>query len=619
MSALTKLLQLFFKDRDNGQSLTFKERFSALKYLPKFLAVTWEISPTKTALGVILRIINSLQPVTILYLVKLIIDEITEVVQTTGEKNYSTLISLAVFQVSMLVLFDIVNRSIQLVDHLLGELFSVHTSIRVLQHTAKLDLDQLEDPAIQDKMDRAKRQMYSRASLLPLVLSQLQDFITLIVLLIGVIAFNAWLIAILLLAILPIFLGESYFSAKWYSLLYNRAEGNRQIDYLKYAGSHLDITKEIKVFGIAGFIEDNFKKLAFKFYDQTRSFQLRKTFWSIVLTIISTFIYFGAFFIMVADTIAGKISLGTLVFLAGSFENIRTLLQAVVNKFAQVSSEVLYIKDFFDFLSLKPKIKQEETTRPFPKPIRYGFVFENVGFRYQSKEKWVIRNLNFELAEGEKLALVGENGAGKTTIVKLLCRLYDPTEGRILLDGHDIREYDLLEYRKEVGIIFQDFVRFQMTVKDNIAIGKINERENLDKIKNAAFKALATPLIQKLPEGFHQPLGRLFTKGVDLSGGEWQKIALSRAYMRDAQLLILDEPTAAIDAKAEHEVFKRFSEMTQSKTAILISHRFSTVRIADRILVLEAGQIIEVGSHDQLIHQNGKYSELFFLQAQGYM
>lgn len=619
MSLLKKLVRLFSKPGIGGPSLTVKERFSAFKYIPKFLAVTWEISPTKTAMGVILRILNSLQPVTILYFIKLFIDEITRLVQSTGEKDYSTLIYLAVIQVSILIFFDIVNRTIQLTDNLLGELFSVHTSIRVLQHTAMLDLDQLEDPTIQDKMDRAKRQMYSRASLLPLVLSQLQDFITLVVLFIGVIAFNPWLIGILLLAILPIFLGESYFNAKWYSLLYNRAEGNRQIDYMKYIGSHIETAKEIKVFGIAGFIEDNFKKIAFQFYDQTRSFQITKTFWSIVFTIIGTFIYFGAFFLMVADTIAGKISIGTLVFLAGSFENIRTLLQAVVNKFAQVSSEVLYIKDFFDFLSLKPKMKQNTTTRPFPKPIKYGFAFENVGFKYQSKDQWVIRNLNFELGEGEKIALVGENGAGKTTIVKLLCRLYDPTEGRIVLDGHDIREYDILEYRREVGIIFQDFVRFQMTVMDNIAIGKINERHDLDSIKIAASKALATPLIQKLPKGFEQPLGRLFTNGVDLSGGEWQKIALSRAYMRDAQLLILDEPTAAIDAKAEHEVFKRFSEMTQSKTAILISHRFSTVRIADRILVLEAGQIIEVGSHDELIHQNGKYSELFFLQAQGYM
>lgn len=619
MSSLSKLYRLFFKRKLDNQPLSFKERFAALRYLPKFLRLAWETSPTKTLLGIVLRTIHSLQPITLLYFIKLIIDEITRLVQTTGEKDYRHLIFLAVFQVGTLILFDIISRCIQLVDTLLGELFSIKTSIDVIAHTARLDLDQLEDPTIQDKMDRAKRQMYSRASLLPLFLSQLQDSITLIFLIIGVVTFNPWLIAILLLAIVPIFLGESYFSAKMYTMLFNRAEENRQMDYLKYTGSHIDTAKELKVFGVAGFIEENYKKIAYKFYDQTRSFQLRKTFWTVVLTIIGTLIYFGAFFIMVADTIAGKISLGTLVFLSGSFEHIRTLLQGIVNKFAQVASEVLYIKDFFDFLGLNPKITSNAIGRPFPQAIQQGFVFENVGFKYQSNEKWVIRNLNFELAKGEKLALVGENGAGKTTIVKLLSRLYDPSEGRILLDGYDIREYDTVQYRQAVGIIFQDFIRFQMTVKDNIAIGKINERHDLSKIKNAAAKALATSLIQKLPEGFNQVLGKTFSKGVDLSGGEWQKIALSRAYMRDAQLLILDEPTSAIDAKAEHEVFKRFSEMTESRTSILISHRFSTVRIADRILVLEGGQIIEIGSHDELLNQNGKYSELFLLQAQGYM
>jgi ATP-binding cassette subfamily B protein len=289
-----------------------------------------------------------------------------------------------------------------------------------------------------------------------------------------------------------------------------------------------------------------------------------------------------------------------------------------MKRFSTVSQGAIYLSDFFEFFEIMPKIKMSPNPRPFPRPIKEGFTFENVGFKYNNSTRWANRNLNFTLHAGEKLALVGENGAGKTTLVKLLVRLYDPTEGRILLDGVDLREYDLSELRLEIGIIFQDFLKYQMTTTENIAVGNISEMDNHSLIAKSAKKSLANIFIEKLPKQYDQMLGRHFHQGVELSGGEWQKIALARAYMRDAQLMVLDEPTAALDARSEFEVFQRFSELTKNKSALLISHRFSTVRMANRILVLEKGELLEVGSHDELLQQNGKYAELFELQAMGY-
>ncbi len=290
-----------------------------------------------------------------------------------------------------------------------------------------------------------------------------------------------------------------------------------------------------------------------------------------------------------------------------------------MTRFSSIAESALYLQDLFDFFELQPNIKTKATSQSVPQKIQTGFVFENVGFKYRGSENWVLKNISFHLKVGEKLALVGENGAGKTTLVKLLARLYEPSEGRILLDGVDIRDYKLDEYRDAIGVIFQDYVRFQLKVDENIAIGQIDEVTNRPKIETSAHKSLANQVIERLPNQFDQVLGKRFSTGVELSGGEWQKIALARAYMRDAQLLILDEPTSALDARAEHEVFVRFAELIEGKSAVLISHRFSTVRMADRILFLEQGRLLELGSHEELLEKDGKYAELFHLQAQGYL
>jgi ATP-binding cassette subfamily B protein len=387
---------------------------------------------------------------------------------------------------------------------------------------------------------------------------------------------------------------------------------------VRYLGASDETAKEVKLFNLSDFLINRFKTLSNKFYDDNKKLSTKRASWGTVFALIGSIGYYSAYIVIIMQTIAGAITIGTLTFLAGSFRQLRSLLENILSRFTSVSQGAIYLRDFFDFFEIEPNITTAKNPLRFPNPVTEGFVFENVGFRYNNSEHWAIHHLNFTLYAGEKLALVGENGSGKTTLVKLLARLYDPIEGRILLDGVDLREYDLFELRHNIGIIFQDFLRYQMSFAQNIAVGNIDELDNRALIEQSAEKSLASLLAQKLPLQYEQALGRRFNNGIELSGGEWQKVALARAYMKEAQLLILDEPTSALDARAEYEVFQRFAELTKGKTAVLISHRFSTVRMANRILVLDKGHLLEIGSHEELLALNGRYAELFQLQAKGY-
>jgi ATP-binding cassette subfamily B protein len=487
-----------------------------------------------------------------------------------------------------------------------------------MEHAARLDLEQFEDSSFYDKLERARQQTIGRTILLSQVLSQLQDLITMGFLAAGLMVFNPWLMALLFITVLPAFMGEVYFNDQTYSLSRRQTPERRELDYVRYIGASDETAKEVKLFNLSGFLIDRFKILSQKFYLDNKRIAMKRSLWGTAFSLFGTLGYYGAYVFIIYKTIGGKISIGDLVFLSGSFRQLRSLLDGILTRFTAVSQGAIYLKDFFDFFEIQPSIVPSANALPFPNPVKQGFVFEQVGFRYANAENWAIRGVSFTLQAGEKLALVGENGAGKTTLVKLLARLYDPTEGRILLDGHDLRDYNLAELRKNIGVIFQDYIRYQMTVSQNIAVGNIDEKENRELIVQAAKKSLADRLVQKLAGRYEQALGKRFNQGVELSGGEWQKIALARAYMKEAQLLILDEPTSALDARAEFEVFQRFAELTQGKTAVLISHRFSTVRMADRILVLDKGTVLEIGSHYELLQKEGRYAELFNLQAMGY-
>ncbi|MBU6122926.1 ABC transporter ATP-binding protein [Hymenobacter siberiensis] len=604
-------------------AVSVRERVSALRHLPAFLKLIWHTSPALALANIALRLVRAFLPLATLYVGKLIIDAVVQLTRLPApERLLTPVLTLVALEFGLVLLADALGRGVALLDSLLGDLFANQSSIRLMEHAAELDLDQFEDSTFYDKLERARRQTLSRTVLMSQVLAQGQDAVTLVLLAGGLVAFQPWLLGLLLLAVVPAFLGESHFNERSYSLSHSWTPERRELDYLRQTGASDETAKEVKIFGLSHFLIDRFRALSDDFYRQNKSLVLRRAGWGALFAGIGAAGYYGAYVYIIARTVAGQISLGQLTFLAGSFARLRSLLEGILSRFSSVADGALYLQDFFDFFALRPRIVRQEvsgeTARAFPRPIQQGFEFENVGFQYKNGTKWAIRNLSFKLQAGEKLALVGENGAGKTTLVKLLARLYDPTEGRILLDGYDLREYDPAELRQEIGVIFQDFVRFQLPAGQNLAVGRIEERDNRPRIETAAHQSLADTVIAKLPGGYDQMIGRRFNGGVDLSGGEWQKIALGRAYMRDAQLLILDEPTAALDARAEYEVFQRFKELTQGKTAVLISHRFSTVRMADRILVIENGQFVEIGSHEELLAKGGRYAELFQLQAAGY-
>ena len=568
--------------------------------------------------NLLLRLLRSAIPVALLYVGKLIIDEVVRLTQLDGEQELTYVWTLLATEFGIALLSDMLSRGITLLDGLLGDLFSIHTSVKIMQHAARLDLDRFEDADFYDRFERARQQTAGRIRLMSNVLTQVQDSITMGFLAIGLIAFNPWLIVLLAVTLIPAFLGESHFNVQSYSFLYEWTPERRQLEYLRYTGTSDETAKEVKMFGLSRFLTERYQTLSERFYEKNRTLSRQRTFWGIVFAMVGSIGYYAAYVVIIIRTVSGQLSLGDLTFLAGSFSRLQTLLQDILNRFTYVADGALYLRDLFDFFELQPRVTSPTKPRPFPRPIQDGFHFDNVGFQYINSDRWAVRHVSFRLQAGERLALVGENGAGKTTLVKLLSRLYDPTEGRILLDGHDLREYDLHELRQEIGIIFQDFVRYQMTVADNIAVGRIDAREDRPRIALAAERSQADAVIEKLPDKYDQIVGKRFASGVELSGGEWQKIALARAYMREAQVLVLDEPTSALDARAEHAVFQRFADLTHGKAAVLISHRFSTVRMADRILVLENGQTLEIGTHDELLTQAGRYAELFNLQAAGY-
>ncbi len=605
-----------FKSKANAPN--FAERMGALANLPRFFKLVWKTSPRFTIISSLLRIVRAAIPLAILYVGKLIIDQVVLLSHSNGNISTHRLWQLVAIEFGLAIISDVLNRATTLTDGLLGDLFSNYTSVRIMNHAATLDLDQFENSEFYDKLERARQQTVGRTMLLSQVMSQVQDLITMGFLSVGLVAFNPWLIFLLVVAVIPAFIGESYFNDRTYMLTRSQTPERRELDYIRYIGASDETAKEVKIFNLSGFIIERFKKLSGKFYKDNSRLSIKRSVWGTLFAVIGSAGYYAAYIVIIIKTVTGDISIGELTFLAGSFRQLRSLLEGILSRFTSVSQGAVYLRDFFDFFEIKPKIVVSSQPRPFPRPIQQGFIFENVGFKYSNSDKWANRNLNFTLHAGEKLALVGENGAGKTTLVKLLARLYDPTEGRILLDGHDLKGYGIVELRKEIGIIFQDYLRYQMSFAQNIAVGNIEEIENRELIERSAQKSLANMIAEKLAGKYDQALGRRFNEGVELSGGEWQKIALARAYMKDAQIMILDEPTAALDARAEYEVFQRFAELAKGKTTVVISHRFSTVRMADRILVLEKGRMIEEGSHVELLEKNGRYAELFHLQALGY-
>jgi ATP-binding cassette, subfamily B, bacterial len=615
----------------------WRKRFAAMRYIPKLAGLVWETSHSLSVIMLLLRALRALTPIAQLWVGRNIINAVYASI-STHHADWPRIWHLVAIEISIVIAAELLARGQILVESLLGDLFTNRISVRIMGHAASLDLAQFENPEYQDLLERARRETVTRIGMLTQILSIAQDQVTLLSLIFALVTFNPWLVLLLVGTILPSLLGQTHFAGLAYSLLFKYTPQRRMLDYLRYVGASDRTAKEVQMFGLAPWLTNRYRVLADEYYQENKKLSKRKAIVSALLSLIGTLGHYSAYVLILVATVRGKISFGDLTFLSASFAQSRDLIQRFLIASSEVYEQALYLRDLFAFFDIKPTIVNRPNARPVPQPILQGFVFDNVGFRYPDADRWAVRHVTFALRPGERIALVGENGAGKTTITKLLARLYDPTEGRIYLDGIDLREYDVDSLRGAIGVIFQDFVRYDMRFDENIGVGRIDEtRPYLEAVVAAngtngnghrlpvyepiilaAEDSLATSLLPHLPKGYGQMLGRRFEDGVDLSGGEWQKVALARAYLRHAQLLILDEPTAALDARAEYDIFVRFSEVTQGRMAVLISHRFSTVRMADRILVLQHGRITEQGNHEELIAKAGLYAELFQMQAAGY-
>ena len=596
---------------------SWQERLSALRNVPPVLKIVWQSGPGVVTFGITARIVAALLPIALTYIAKLIIDIVDSSLKTHTHVP-ERLWWLVLFEFGLAVGSSIVSRAIDYSDALLANKYTHHVSIRVMKHASELDVIAYEDPIFYDRLERARVQATDRLVMIQSIGRLELQVITAAAYSVAVMFYAPWLMLLLIAAVVPAFLGETHFAFLGYAKNFSQTPIKRQLDYLRQAGATKEAAKELKLFNLAEFFTARFAKLADIIYRQDVDLAKKRLQIGSVLSLVSTGGYYGAYAYVIWRTVAGRLTIGTFYFLITAIMQASSNIQQVFSTLSGIADQALFLTDLLAFFEMKPTIRSKPNALPAPRPIRRGFEFRDVSFHYPGNERRVIDGLNFHLHPGERVALIGENGQGKTTIVKLITRLYDPTEGQILLDGVDLREYDLEDLYREIGVIFQDFMRYEMTARENIGVGKIDEVENLPALKDAAHKSLADEVITRLPAGLEQMLGRRFESGVDLSGGEWQRLALARAYLRDSQLLILDEPTAALDARSEYQVFQRFAELTTGKMALFISHRFSTVRMADRIVVLESGRIVEEGTHEKLTRMGGRYAEMFELQAASY-
>jgi ATP-binding cassette subfamily B protein len=584
--------------------------------MPPVLLILWESGRGVVSWGLGLRIIVAVLPFGIAKVAQYIITDIAGVLR--GAPLAPNFWKLVAAEVALNVFLGLITRAIDYSDSLLANRYTQHVSVRVMEQAARLDLTTYEDPVFYDRLERARVQATDRLAMIQQMGRLIQQVITTLVFSAALAWASPWLVLLLALGVLPSFLGETHYAFLGYAKNFRQTPAKRQMDYLRQVAGSREGAKEVKLFGLNKFFTERFQALANQIYLEDVSLSRSKLIVGGLLGIIGTLGYYGAYVYVIWRTLGGAYDIGQFTFLTAAIQQASSNLQQVFSTASGIADQALFLTDLIAFFDMKPTVKSNPNGLKTPEVIEKGFEFRNVSFTYPGTERTVLKNFNLILSPGERIALIGENGQGKTTVVKLITRLYDPTEGQILLDGIDLREYSLEDLHRHIGVIFQDFMRFEMTARENIAVGRIDQPHQQSDIELAAHKSLADTVVSKLAGGYDQMLGRRFEGGVELSGGEWQKMALARAYLRDAQLLILDEPTAALDARSELEVFERFAELTEGKMALLISHRFSTVRMADRIVVLSGGRLLEEGNHLELMAKNGLYASMFEMQAASY-
>jgi len=592
------------------------DRLRALRNVPPVLHIVWESGRAVVFANITLRIVVAFLPVGIGVIGRFIIDGVNRIrLHQALPVHFWWLVAA---EMALSVLIGILMRTVDYFDSLLADRYTHHVSVEVMRKAASLDVTVYEDPVFYDRLERARVQATDRLAMIQQMGRLIQQTVTAIAFSAVLIRYSPFLLLLLVAGIIPAFLGESHFAFLAYAKNFRQTPYRRQMDYLRQVGGSKEAAKELKLFNLSGYLTDRFSALSQGIYKENVSLSRRRLFWGGLLAILGQVGYYSAYAYSIYNTIRGQYSIGDLTLIMTAIMQAMGNIQQAFSTASGVADQALFLTDLLAFFQMTPRVQSKKNGLPVPRPIVRGFEFRDVSFSYPGVDRCVLSNFNFTLVPGERVALIGENGQGKTTIVKLITRLYDPTRGQILRDGVDLREYDLASLHSEIGVIFQDFMRYEMTARENIAVGRIETPHTPEEIEYAADKSLAADVIATLRNGYDQMLGRRFEGGVDLSGGEWQKIALARAYLRDAQLLILDEPTAALDARSEFEVFQRFAELTFGKIALLISHRFSTVRMADRIAVLEGGHLVEEGSHAELIELGGRYAAMFEMQAASY-
>jgi ATP-binding cassette subfamily B protein len=581
----------------------------------------WEAHHTGTLLMALWTIIGGLLPLAQAYIAKLIVDGVVNSLraQASPMEGLRVVAPFLLAEFVLVVLQAGVAQARSLTEHILHSRLNLTINTRIIRKSLDLDLAYFENAEYYDKLQNARREADWRGlQIMNGGFYLIQNLLTLASFAVVLFGFNAWLALLLFVATVPAFIAQSNYADLNFRVISWRAPEARKLNYLEYLLTDYDAVKEVKLFALGEPLLGRYATLFWTFLREDQSIAQRRSLASLGWGLLATLTYYGAYFWIVLQTLEADITLGDMTLYLMIFRNSQNTFESIFWGLSEMYENGLFMSNLFAFLELEPKIRATPTPMPPPSSDQRGVEFRGVSFRYEGHDDWALRDVNLTIGPGEKIALVGPNGAGKTTLIKLLARLYDPTEGQILFNGVDLRDLDPGELRRRIGVIFQDFVHYHLAASENIGFGQIEALGDRPRIEASAVKSGAHPVITALPEGYETILGRWFAKGRDLSGGEWQKIALGRAFMRSCDILVLDEPTAALDAENEYQVFQQFRQLTEEKMAILISHRFSTVRMADRIYVLDDGQLREQGTHEELLARDGIYARLFTLQAQSY-